>query len=615
MCGHVSVFYKHPSDKVSIQQIQAGLDAIFHRGPDDTGIEDFGKAILGFSRLSIIDLENGHQPYHKQNHTMIFNGEIYNYQTIKEALLQKGYEFTTTSDTEVLLTDYLAKGKDCVSELRGMFTFLIWDEKNEKMFGAADHFGIKPLYYIENDDFVAFSSEYKALLPLLETRTVDTQALQSYLSFQFVPLGKTMLQEIKKVPVGHYFTFEDGKLTFTAYHQVSYHEEPVTKEDVYQVIVDSVKAHMIADVEVGTFLSGGIDSTIIATIASQLKPNIKSFTVGFDVEGYNEMPVAKKTAEALGIENISHIITQKEYIENLPDFVSKLDDPMADPSAPGIYFLSKEARKHVKVVMSGEGSDEFFGGYNIYKEYYSIQAIARLPKPIKKVIHAFAKKLPDVKGKSYLLRSTTPLSQRYIGNAKIFENEQVAKVMVNADPNYTYQHVLAPLYKHCEEMGYDYITTMQFIDMNTWLQGDILIKGDKMSMAHSLELRVPFLDQEVMEVASHLSLKQKVTKENTKVLLRQAFDGKIPQHVVEKKKLGFPTPIRVWLKSDLGDIVKKTITDADVDAYINKDYVLKLLADHQKDVKDYSRQVWTVFIFCLWHQMIIEKKNIQFKVD
>ncbi len=612
MCGHVSVFFKRKTDKVTIDMLKSGLDAIFHRGPDDTGIEAFDDALLGFSRLSIIDLANGHQPFKKLGHTMIFNGEIYNYQTIKKDLVSQGYTFETTSDTEVLLTSYLAYGEKCVEKLRGMFTFLIYDETNHKMFGAADHFGIKPLYYTENEDFVAFSSEYKALLPLLETRTVDETALQSYLSFQFVPMGKTMLKEIKKVPVGHYFCFEDQKLTFARYYLPTYEQAPVSKEDILAIMENSVQAHMIADVEVGTFLSGGIDSTIIATIASRLKPGIKSFTVGFDVEGYNEIEVAKKTAEALGIENYAHIITQQEYIEALPDIVSKLDDPMADPSAPGIYFLSQEARKHVKVVMSGEGSDEFFGGYNIYKEYLSVKPMWHLPKPLRSLIHAVAQKLPDIKGKSYLLRATSPLSSRYIGNAKIFENEQVAKVMKHYDPDYTYQKVIKPLYDHCEKMGYDYVTTMQFIDMNTWLQGDILIKGDKMSMAHSIELRVPFLDKEVMAVASRLSLNQKINKNNTKVLLREAFDGVIPQHMVEKKKLGFPTPIRVWLKKDLGKVVRQTIEEAQVDAYINKDYILHLLDEHIADHKDYSRKIWTVFMFCLWHQITVEQKEIVF---
>lgn len=612
MCGHVSVFYKHKTNKLPMEKLHEALNSIYHRGPDDTGIVDFPKATLAFSRLSIIDLENGHQPYQKDGHTMIFNGEIYNYQTIREKLQDMTFE--TNSDTEVLLSSYLAYQKDCVKELRGMYTFLIWNEKEEKMFGATDHFGIKPLYYTENDDFVAFASEYKALLPLITTRTVDKEALQNYLSFQFVPLGKTMLKEIKKVPVGHYFTFENDTLTFVPYFQVAYKEKAVTTDDIYNVLYNSVKAHMNADVEVGTFLSGGIDSSIIAAIASQLNPNIKSFTVGFDVEGYNEMPVAKKTAEALGIENITHIITQKEYIEHLPDFVSKLDDPLADPSAMGIYFLSREARKHVKVVMSGEGSDEFFGGYNIYKEYYSVKPLLWLPKPLKRGIHKLASHLPDIKGKSYLLRATSPLSERYIGNAKIFENNEAKKVLKDYKDTNTYQQVLAPLYKHCKDHHYDYVTTMQYIDMQTWLQGDILIKGDKMSMAQSIELRVPFLDKEVMAVASSLSLDQKVTKANTKVLLRKAFDGKIPEHVVEKKKLGFPTPIRVWLKDDLGEIVEKTISEACVDQYIHKDYALNLLEEHRRGHKDNSRKVWTIFIFCLWHQLVVEQKHIQFHI-
>lgn len=615
MCGHISVFYKHKTNRLATKEIQACLKTLHHRGPDDVGIETFEMATLGFSRLSIIDLANGHQPYQKNQHTMIFNGEIYNYQDIRATLQQQGYTFDTNSDTEVLLTSYLAYQKDCVKHLRGMYTFLIWNEKEEKMFGATDHFGIKPLYYTETDDFVAFASEYKALLPLIKTKTVDLEALQSYLSFQFVPLNKTMLKEIKKVPVGHYFTFENQTLTFKPYHELVYQEAPVSQEDIYQVLYNSVKAHMNADVEVGTFLSGGIDSSIIAAIGSQINPKIKSFTVGFDVAGYNEMPTAKKTAEALGIENITHIITQKEYIEHLPDFVAKLDDPLADPSAPGIYFLSREARKYVKVVLSGEGSDEFFGGYNIYKEYYSVKPLMRLPHLLQKLIHQLAKCLPEIKGKNYLLRATSPLQERYIGNAKIFDNEQVKKIFKHYSEDRTYQNVLAPLYKHCQTQNYDYVTTMQYIDMQTWLQGDILIKGDKMSMAHSIELRVPFMDKEVLEVARHLSLNQKISKENTKVLLRKAFAGKIPEHVVEKKKLGFPTPIRVWLKEDLGEVVRKTITEAKVEQYIYKDYALQLLDEHQKDIKDNSRKVWTIFIFCLWHQLMIEEKVVEFHIE
>ncbi len=606
MCGYVGLFYKNSKQCVESKTIEKCLQSIQHRGPDDSDIQYFNKAILGFQRLSIIDLENGSQPYSKNQYTIVFNGEIYNYQEIREGLIQKGYSFETQSDTEVLLTSYIEYGNDCVYYLRGMYSFMIWDNQNERMFGAIDYFSIKPLYYIDTEDYIAFSSEYKALLPLLKTRTVDKEALQNYLSFQFVPLNKTMLKEVNKVPAGYHFTFKNNKLNFDRYFQVSYQQQPTGKEDVYQVIQDSVKKHMISDEEVGVFLSGGIDSTIIATLASQINPKIKSFTVGFDIEGYSEMNIAKETAKTLNIENYSHIITQKEYIESLSDVVMKMDDPVADPSAIGMYFLSQIARKYVKVVLSGEGSDELFGGYNIYKEYYSLQPFSYLPSIIKKCIYPIVKHLPNIKGKNYLLRAITPLHLRYIGNAKIFENEELKQVMKNINPNNTYQHILSSLYNDCKKNQYDYVTTMQYIDMNTWLQGDILMKGDKMSMAHSLELRVPFLDKKVMAIASRLSLKQRVNRKSTKVLLRKTFSDKIPRHVVNRKKLGFPTPIRVWLKSDLGEVVEKTILEANVDEHLNKDYVLHLLDEHQKGIKDHSHKVWTVFIFCLWHQLVVE---------
>lgn len=606
MCGYVGLFYKNSKQCVESKTIEKCLQSIQHRGPDDSDIQYFNKAILGFQRLSIIDLENGSQPYSKNQYTIVFNGEIYNYQEIREGLIQKGYSFETQSDTEVLLTSYIEYGNDCVHYLRGMYSFMIWDNQYERMFGAIDHFSIKPLYYIDTEDYIAFSSEYKALLPLLKTKTVDKEALQNYLSFQFVPLNKTMLKEVKKVPAGHYFTFKNEKLNFNQYFQISYQQQPTDKEDIYRVMRDSVKKHMIADEEVGVFLSGGIDSTIIATLASQINPKIKSFTVGFDIEGYNEMDIAKETAKTLNIENYSHIITQKEYIESLSNVVMKMDDPVADPSAIGVYFLSQKASEYVKVVLSGEGSDELFGGYNIYKEYYSLHPFSCLPNLIKKGLYPIVKYLPNIKGKNYLLRAITPLKSRYIGNAKIFKNQELKQIMKDINPNNTYQGILSSLYNDCKNEHYDYVTTMQYIDMHTWLQGDILMKGDKMSMANSLELRVPFLDKEVMTIASRLSLKQKVNRKSTKVLLREAFCNIIPSHVVNRKKLGFPTPIRVWLKSDLGEVVKNTIQKADVDEYIHKDYVLHLLDEHQRGINDHSRKVWTIFIFCLWHQLVVE---------
>ena len=607
MCGHISIYYKNKkADELFIRQL---TEKIIHRGPDDTGYFIKDNIAFGFNRLSIIDLECGNQPFKKENRTIIFNGEIYNHNELREEL-NKNNEFTTNSDTEVLLTSYINYEEKCLDKLRGMFAFIIYDEVKDIVFGARDHFGIKPLYYVNNDKFIAFSSEYKSLVKLVGKVSVDKSALQNYLSFQYTPNYNTIINEIKEVPNGTYFTIKNGNIEFKKYHKYKFSNKDVREKNVYDIINDSVKHHMIANVEVGSFLSGGIDSTIITALAAKINPKIKSFSIGFDVEGYNELNFAKKTAEYLGIENISINVSEQEYIKALPSVAYYMDDPLADPSCVGIYLLSEEARKHVKVVLSGEGSDELFGGYNIYKEYYSLKPFSYLPEVVKGKVNKIAKLLPDIKVKSYLLRGTTKLKDRYIGNAKIFSNEEVKNIIHDYDENNTCSNILSSLYEECDKNNYDDVTTMQYIDMNTWLEGDILLKADKMSMAHSLEVRVPFLDKEVLKCAEGLTLSQKVNKNNTKVLLREAFKDIVPPYMKEKKKLGFPTPIRVWLKSDLGKYVREIINNADVDELINKKYVINLLDKHIQGEKDNSRKVWTVFMFCLWHQIYVEGKSI-----
>ncbi|MGL5507564.1 MAG: asparagine synthase (glutamine-hydrolyzing), partial [Paraclostridium sp.] len=567
---------------------------------------------FGFRRLSIIDVANGQQPFKKDGKTIIFNGEIYNHNELRNELIKKGYKFETSSDTEVLLTLYIDKGEECVKYLRGMFAFLVWDEKENKVFGARDHFGIKPLYYTENEECIGFASEYKSLTDLVANKEVNEKSLQAYMSFQYPPEDETMFKGIKKILPGHCFTIKNNKLNIKKYYEIEYKPGNVTKEDVRKSIIESVEKHMMSEVAVGTFLSGGIDSSIMATIASKINPKIKSFSVGFGIDGYNELDVAAKTAEVLGIENIQVKVSQDEYIKALPQVIYNLDDPAADPSAIGIYFLSKEARKHVTVVLSGEGADELFGGYNIYKEYFSVKGIMNMPDVAKKPIKAMAEAMPKIKGKDFLLRATTPLRYRYIGNAKIFDNEESKKVLVNYKDNYEYQNILKKYYDEAKSRNYDYVSTMQYIDMNTWLPGDILLKGDKMSMASCIELRVPFLDKEVMKVSEQLQLEQKVSKEQSKILLREAFEDMVPEHVVQKRKLGFPTPIRVWLKDELGNVVRKTIKEAAVDHLVNKDYAISMLDEHIADKGDFSRKIWSIFVFCLWHQIFIENKNIEF---
>ena len=615
MCGYISIYYKNKkADELLIRQL---TEKIIHRGPDDTGYFIKNNIAFGFDRLSIIDLEGGNQPFKKENRTIVFNGEIYNYKELRTEL-RKSNKFITNSDTEVLLTSYINYGEKCLDKLRGMFTFIIYDEVRNIIFGARDHFGIKPLYYINNEEFIAFSSEYKALIKLIDKVNVDEAVLQNYLSFQYTPNYNTIINGIKEVPNGTYFTIKNGEIEFRKYNSVKFNNKDITSENIYDIINDSVKHHMIANVEVGTFLSGGIDSTIITALAAKINPKIKSFSIGFDVEGYNELNVAKRTAEYLGIENISINVSEQDYIKALPKVAYYMDDPLADPSCVGIYLLSEKARKYVKVVLSGEGSDELFGGYNIYKEYYSIKPFSYLPEVIKCEVNKIAKSLPDIKGKNYLLRGTTKLKDRYIGNAKIFTNEEVKNLIYKYDENNTYSNVLSSLYEECDNNNYDNVTTMQYIDINTWLEGDILLKADKMSMAHSLELRVPFLDTEVLKCAEKLSLAQKVSKKNTKVLLREAFKDIVPPYMKEKKKLGFPTPIRVWLKSDLGKYVREIISNANVDKLINKEYVINLLDEHIEGKRDNSRKVWTVFMFCLWYELYVEGKSIselEFKSD
>ncbi len=607
MCGYISIYYKNKkADELLIRQL---TEKIIHRGPDDTGYFIKNNIAFGFDRLSIIDLEGGNQPFKKENRTIVFNGEIYNHKELRTEL-RKSNKFITNSDTEVLLTSYINYGEKCLDKLRGMFTFIIYDEVRNIIFGARDHFGIKPLYYINNEEFIAFSSEYKALIKLIDKVNVDEAVLQNYLSFQYTPKYNTIINEIKEIPNGTYFTIKNGDIEFNRYYNLKFNNKDITEKDIYNIIDDSVKHHMIANVEVGTFLSGGIDSTIVTALAAKINPKIKTFSIGFDVEGYNELSVAKKTADYLGVENIAVNVSEHDYIRALPRVAYYMDDPLADPSCVGIYLLSQEARKHVKVVLSGEGSDELFGGYNIYKEYYSLKPFSYLSNNIKDRINKLAKLLPDIRGKSYLLRGTTKLKDRYIGNAKIFSDEEVKNIMCNYDENNTFSSILTDLYEECNINNYDNVTTMQYIDINTWLEGDILLKADKMSMAHSLELRVPFLDKEVLQCAKSLTLDQKVSKHNTKVLLREAFKDIVPPYMKEKKKLGFPTPIRVWLKNDLGKYVRTIITNANVDKLINKKYALNLLDEHIQGKKDNSRKVWTVFMFCLWYELYIEGKSI-----
>ncbi|MDF2947074.1 MAG: asnB [Bacillales bacterium] len=614
MCGFIGCVHNKPFNNTNDDQEKFKFmnDIITHRGPDDDGFFTDDHIQFGFRRLSIIDLEAGHQPltYENDRYVIIFNGEIYNYLELREMLISEGSEFRTQSDTEVIIALYASKKQKVVEYLRGMFAFLIWDKEEKVLFGARDHFGIKPLHYYEKNNTFYFASEKKSILEIMDKHYVNQESLQHYFTYQYVPEPLTMSMSIMKLEPGHYFIKKiNEEIEITQFWKPEFKpvdvEKNILMEEIRNVLFDSVQIHMRSDVPVGSFLSGGIDSTIIASIANQFHPGIKTFSVGFKTEGYSEVDVAKETAEKIGVENHEVFVSAEEFVNELPKIIWHMDDPLADPAAVPLYFVAKEAAKHVTVVLSGEGSDELFGGYNIYHEPFSLKYFDYVPSSAKGALKTLSKILPDgFKGKSFIQRGSTPIEDRYFGNAKIFNETEKQRLIRLYNEELSYKEVTKPLYERIQ--NYDDVSKMQYIDMYTWLRGDILLKADKMTMAHSLELRVPFLDKEVFNIASKIPTNMKITNGTTKAILREAVRGIIPDHVLDRRKLGFPVPIRHWLKDELFDWAESLIHTSEVDYLLHKNYVLQLLNDHRLGKADYSRKIWTVLMFMLWHQIYIE---------
>ena len=601
MCG----FCGFTGDIADRENVIIGMmNKIIHRGPDSAGTHSDEDVTMGFRRLSIIGLEDGSQPMYNEDGSIVicFNGEIYNYQPIKEMLIEKGHVFKSHADTEVLIHLYEEKGEEMLNDLRGMFAFAIYDMKNKKLFAARDFFGIKPFYYGVFNNHMLFGSEIKSFLAFPEfKKEVNTVALENYLTFQYSVLDETFFKGVYKLKPGHYLVYKDGKIDVKRYFQPKFEPEKAGLQDtikkIEDVMLDSVKTHKISDVEVGSFLSSGVDSSFVAATFK----GDKTFTVGFDYEKYNEIGYAEKLSEKVGIDNYSKIISTDEYWDSLGKIQYHMDEPLADPSAVALYFVSKLASKHVKVALSGEGADEFFGGYNIYREPMDLQITKLIPKPLRKGIAAIMKALPfRFKGKNYLIRASMDLEDRFIGNAKMFSEKERERILKNPTGKYNHKEITKPYYDFTK--GQDDVTRMQFIDLNLWMVGDILLKADKMSMANSLEVRVPFLDKEVFEVARHVQPDYRVNREATKYAFRMAAKDYLPEEVASKKKLGFPVPTRVWLKDEkYYNIVKTAFQSEAAQKYFNTDKIVKYLDDHKNGKVDNSRKVWTIYMFLVWY--------------
>ncbi|MEX0919401.1 MAG: asparagine synthase (glutamine-hydrolyzing) [Parcubacteria group bacterium] len=607
MCGITGII-----NTKGIQQeesLRKMTQAILHRGPDDDGFLVDGNVALGMRRLSIIDLAGGKQPLTTSDgrFTIFFNGEIYNYKELREELVGKDYKFETQSDTEVVLMMYKAYGRESLVRLRGMFVFSIYDKEKQEVFLARDFFGIKPLYYLKDFDSVtAFSSEIKSFLVLPEFKAlVNDKAVFNYLSFQYNPLEETFFKGVYKLPPAHFMTIDalTGQAKVEKYWQFTFKpdstlDEKKTAQKILETMEDSVAHHMIADVPVGSFLSGGIDSSIIATLMQKIRgeKKIKTFTVGF--ETLSEGVEAKETSGPLGTDHKEITVGRDEYFSSLEKAVWHFDEPVADPSALGLYFLAREARKEVKVVLSGEGSDELFGGYNIYLEPYARRKIAWIPQFVLKMILA----LPfEFRGKNYAERASRKLEDWYIGNASIFKEEEVKELWTVNDEE---RVSLRNIYKEVENFSDP--VRMQYVDVHTWLVGDILAKADKMTMAHSLELRVPFLDMEVVKLAETLPDRFKWSGRATKYLLREAFKTVLPESVRKRKKLGFPTPVRDWFDRERTDVYKTIRENEYIKSHLNGEVIERIIEEHVSKKRDNSRKIYLLLVFAIWYNTFIK---------
>ncbi len=601
MCGIVGFVSKEENKEEIIKKM---ANKMFHRGPDGEGYYIDNTIALGHRRLAIIDVENGKQPIVSKDNNLIlvYNGEIYNYKELKKELERQGHKFKSDCDSEVLLHGFEQWGKDMLSKIRGMFSFAIWDKKKEKLFCARDQFGIKPFYYYENDEVFIFASEIKALLehPKFQ-KVLNKKLLEPYLSFSFIPTSETFFKDVYCLEPGNSLTFQNNKITVNQYYDINFQEQENNFSEIVQKIrktmENSIKYHKISNVEIGTFLSSGVDSSYITSV---FKPN-KSYSVGYNNSKYSEIEYAKDLCNKLKITNISKKIEKEEYIKLVGKALYYMDEPISDPSAVSLYILANLASKDVKAVLSGEGADEFFCGYNRYNELEMFKIYNKIPFFIRHSLSLLFEQLPECRGRNFIVRRGKRLEEDYVGVNKIFCEKEIKKVL-SIKNTIKSQEVTKEIFEKNKDKS-DLIK-MQVVDIKYWLARNILLKVDKMTMANSIEARTPFIDKEVFKIASSMPQNCKITKENTKIALREAAKKEIPNEAYKKKKLGFPVPLRNWLKEeDFYQEVCKVFSQDFVKEFFNQDYIFILLNQHKNNKKDNYRKIWALYCFIKWYEI------------
>ena len=609
MCGFAGYIHNYGTfDKEEV--IHKMADRIKHRGPDDAHYYIDDGIALGFRRLSIIDLEGGRQPILNEDGSLVllFNGEIYNYQELREELIKAGHVFTTKTDSETILHGYEEYGKKILDRLRGMFAFIIWNKNTKELFGARDIFGIKPFYYYKKGKEFMFGSEIKSFLshPNFE-KELDEDMIPLYLSYEYSPDERTIFKNVFKLPGAHCFTYKNGELKVERYYKIEYKieddksleywEDAITKE-----FTESVSMHQIADVEVGCFLSSGVDSSYVVKEISKGTKKVKTFSVGYEEEKYSELPYAQDFSNVIGVPNIANKVSADEFFDAVPEIQYYMDEPLPNPSEIPLYFLAKNARRYVKVVLSGEGADELFGGYPMYLagghfDHYS----HKVPRPVRKVLGTVAKHCPNFKGKNFLVRGAMEPYQRFMRANYVFQSAERQKFLKRPIASKVPEEYSKRYFDEVSNL--DEPTQLQYVDMHTWMIYDILLKADRMSMANSLELRVPFLDKKMLELSTRIPSRYRAANETTKIALRGAAIKQLPERTANKKKLGVPVPLNDWLREDKYYNKVKAAFQSDIaEKFFVTSELMKLLDDHKSGKALNMQKIWSFYTFILWYE-------------
>ena len=621
MCGICGVVNFDRSEPVDSALIERMTTVVIHRGPDDDGYFVEGNAGFGHRRLSIIDLGGGKQPIFNEDESIliVFNGEIYNYAGLTAELIRLGHQFKSRSDTEAIVHAYEQYGDACVEHLRGMFAFAIWDRGRKRLLVARDRLGIKPLYYYQCEGFLAFASEIKSLLQIpAVSRVVNPGALEAYLTLRYVPGPQTMFKGVSKLQPGHLLVMDDRGVRIRKYWDLEYRTGGAMSSDDYlsrfqELLEESVKLRLVAEVPLGVFLSGGLDSSAILAVMSKLRERerIKTFSVGYEVpsaqeESVNEFEYARLAAKAFGAEHHEFKLTAEDFRDSLSDLVWHLDEPLADDSCIPLYFIARMARKHITVVLSGEGADEILAGYGIYKRMLAIDAAyEQFPCLTPWVARKLATMFTGPVSQRYARWASLPMEQRYRGVSMGMPAALRGQLLGRREG----ATAVDAAFRACLEAvpKKDVLNRMLYADAKIWLPDDLLLKADKVTMANGLELRVPFLDHKLVEFAATLPADLKLKGRTGKYLLREAMKNVLPKRIINRSKKGFPVPTESWLRGDLKDFVRDTLlaSDAACRSYMDSRVIEKIVSEHEQGTENRRQEIWTLLVFEVWHRLVI----------